>query len=70
MVDPLTRSGKLVPIGDAVSGLGWSVKAIRDASPQAREHYRFLDQVEALVRTSETDPETGLMARWLMLCSF
>ena len=50
-------------------GLDGMVQAIRDASPQARRHYGLGDQVDALVRASETDPETGFMARWLMLCS-
>ena len=36
---------------------------------QARRHYGLFDQVDALVRASETDPEPGFMARWLMLCT-
>ncbi len=59
----------LLPIGEAFGGLDGLVQAVRDASPQARDHYRLVDQVDALVRASETDPETGFMARWLMLCS-
>ena len=63
------KQGKLLPIGEAFGGLDGMVEALRDASPQARDHYRLVDQVDALVRASETDPETGFMARWLMLCS-
>ena len=56
-------------ISEAFGGLDGLVDAVREASPQARDHYRLVDQVDALVRASETDPETGFMARWLMLCS-
>ena len=63
------KQGKLLPIGEAFGGLAGMVEALRNASPQARDHYRLVDQVDALVRASETDPETGFMARWLMLCS-
>ena len=56
-------------ISEAFGGLDGLVKSVQDASPQARDHYRLRDQVEALVRASETDPEPGFMARWLMLCS-
>ena len=63
------KRGGLLPIGEAFGGLDGLVDAVRDASPQARRHYGLIDQVDALVRASETDPETGFMARWLMLCS-
>ena len=63
------KQNKLLPIGEAFGGLTGLVKAFQEVSPQAREHYRLGDQVDALVRASETDPETGFMARWLMLCS-
>ena len=56
----------LVHISEAFGGL---VDAVYEASPQARDHYRLRDQVEALGRASETDPEPGFMARWLMLCT-
>ena len=59
----------LLPIGEAFGDLDGLVQAVRDASPQARRHYGLIDQVDALVRASETDPEPGFMARWLMLCS-
>ena len=37
--------------------------------PQERRHYGLADQVDALVQASETDPEPGFVARWLILCS-
>ena len=33
------QQASLVPIGDSLSELGGPVKAIRDASPQARHHF-------------------------------
>ena len=51
------QRGELVPIGDALSGMGGPVKAIRDASPQARHHFTQADQVNQLVRACEADPD-------------
>ena len=62
------RNG-LVPIGDALADLGGPVKAIRDASPQARHHFTQADQVDQLVSASEADPDRGFMARTMALCS-
>ena len=59
----------LVPIGDALSDLGGSVQALREASPQALHHFTRFDQVNQLVSASEADPERGFMARMLVLCS-
>ena len=59
----------LLPIREAFGGLGGPVKAIRDASPQARHHFTVADQVEQLVTASEADPERGFMARTMALCS-
>ena len=59
----------MVPIGDALSGMGGPVKAIRDASPQARHHFTQADQVNQLVSASEADPDLGFMARMMVLCS-
>ena len=43
---PMQRQrGELVPIGDALSGLGGPMKAIRDDSPQARRGFTVTDQV-------------------------
>ena len=43
------QRGELVPIGDAFSGMGGPVKAIREATPQARHHFTLADQVHQLV---------------------
>ena len=50
------QRGELVPIGEALGGLGGPVKAIRDASPQALHHFTQLDQVNQLVSASKADP--------------
>ena len=64
------QRGGLVPIGDAVSGLDDRlVKALCDASPQARRGFTVADQVHQLVGASEADPEIGFMARMMALCS-
>ena len=38
------QHSELVPIGDALSGMGGPVEAIREASPQARHHFTRADQ--------------------------
>ena len=63
------KRGELVPIGDALADLGGPVKAIREATPQARHHFTRADQVNQLVGASEADPDLGFMARLLALCS-
>ena len=63
------QRGSLVPVAEVVSGLNGPVKAIRDASPQARHHFTRFDQVNQLVRASEADPDLGFMARAMALCS-
>ena len=63
------QRGELVPIGDALSGMGGPVKSIRDATPQSLHHYTRFDQVNQLVSASEADPDLGFMARLLALCS-
>ena len=63
------KRGSLVPVAEVVSGLDGPVKAIRDASPQARHHYTRFDQVNQLVGASEADPNLGFMARMMALCS-
>ena len=45
------------------------MKALREYLPQARRHFTRFDQVDLLVRASEATPETGFMARLMMLCS-
>ena len=56
-------------MGEVIGGLNGPVKAIRDASPQARHHFTRFDQVNQLVSASEADPERGFMARMMALCS-
>ena len=63
------QRGELVPIGDALSGMGGPVKSIRDATPQAVHHFTRFDQVNQLVSASELDPDLGFMARTIALCS-
>ena len=63
------QRGGLVPIGDAFSGTGGPMKAIRDASPQALHHFTLADQVNQLVEAREADPDLGFMARLMVLCS-
>ena len=63
------KRGSLVPVAEVVSGLNGPVKAIRDASPQARHHFTRFDQVNQLVGASEADAEIGFMARMMALCS-
>ena len=63
------QRGELIPIGDALSGMGGPVKADRNASPQAQHHFTQADQVNQLVSASEADPDLGFMARMLVLCS-
>ena len=63
------KKNSLVPIGEAISGLGGPVKALREASPQAVHHFTQADQVNQLVGASEADPDLGFMARLMALCS-
>ena len=63
------QRGGLVPIGDALSGMGGPVKSIREASPQALHHFTRFDQVNQLVSASEADADLGFMARLMALCS-
>ena len=63
------QRSELVPIGDALSGMGGPVAAIRDATPQALHHFTQADQVNQLVAASEADPNRGFMARMMALCS-
>ena len=61
--------GELVPIGEVVADLDGPVKALREASPQARHHFTRADQVHQLVSASEADASLGFMARTMALCS-
>ena len=63
------QRGGLIPIGDALSGMGGSMKSIREATPQAVHHFTQADQVNQLVSASEADASLGFMARTMALCS-
>ena len=45
------------------------VQKIRDASPQALNHFTQADQVDQLVGASEANADLGFMARLMALCS-
>ena len=49
--------GELVPVGDALTSLDGSVKAIRSASPQVRHHFTQADQVNQPFTAHETAPD-------------
>ena len=51
------QRGELVPIGDALSGMGGPVKAVGEASPQALGHFTLSDQVDQLAWAGEEDPD-------------
>ena len=63
------QRGELVPVGDALSGMGGPVQTIREATPQARHSFTVADQVNQLVSASEADADLGFMARLMALCS-
>ena len=63
------QRGELVPIGEALADLGGPIQALRETPPPARRGFTVADQVNQLVGASEADPETGFMARMLVLCS-
>ena len=63
------KRGGLIPIGKAISGLGGPVKELREATPQALNHFTRFDQVNQLVGAGEADPDLGFMARLMALCS-
>ena len=49
------QRGELVPIGEVIDDLDGPVKAIREASPQARHHFTRFDQVNQLGSPHETE---------------
>ena len=63
------QRGELVPIGEVLADLAGPVKALREATPQARHHFTQADQVNQLVSASEADANLGFMARMMALCS-
>ena len=63
------QRGELVPIGEVIGGLDGPVKAIREASPQARRGFTRFDQVNQLVSASEADPDLGASWRGCWRCA-
>ena len=63
------QRGELVPVAEVIADLDGPVKAIREASPQARRGFTVADQVNQLVWASEAAPARGFMARMMALCS-
>ena len=45
------------------------MRALHEASPQARRHFTRFDQVDRLARAALSSPDRGFMARLMMLCS-
>ena len=62
------QRSELVPIGDALADLPGPVQALIP-SRSTQHHFTLADQVDQLVRASETTPDLGFMARMLVLCS-
>ena len=63
------QRGELVPVGEVIADLPGPIQAIRKTPPPARRGFTLADQVDQLVRASETTPDLGFMARLLALCS-
>ena len=63
------KQGGLIPIGKALSGLGGPVKELREATPQALNHFTRFDQVNQLVMASEAAADLGFMVPLMALCS-
>ena len=56
------QRGELVPIGDALAGMGGPVQALRETPPPARRGFTLADQVNQLVGASEADPDENQLA--------
>ena len=54
------QRGELVPIGEVIADLDGPVKAIREASPQARHHFTPLRSSEPVGRGQRSGPRPGL----------
>ena len=50
----------LVPVGEALAGLGGAVKSFRKASPQARHHFTRFDQVNQYRGVSAATSAPGI----------
>ena len=62
------QCGELVPVAEALADLPGPVQALTP-SPPAQRHFTRADQVNQRVGASEADPDLGLMARMMALCS-
>ncbi len=62
------QRGGLVPIGDALSGMGGPVKAIREASPQAVHHFTLADQVNSVAAPELVFAGCGPQKVYPVLC--
>ena len=60
---------RLLLAAEVLSGQPGPVKAIHEATPQARHSFTVADQVNQLVSAGEADPDPGFMARLMVLCS-
>ena len=69
VIQPVWPPEALEEQGRGFPGREGLVKALRESSPQAQHHFTRFDQVDQLVRASEAAPDTGFMARLMMLCS-
>ena len=63
------KRDRLLPIGEVFGGRAGPMQAVRAAASQTQHSFTLFDQVDALVRASESEPALGFMARWLMLCT-
>ena len=68
-IQPVWPPEATEPPGESSRAGRGCVKALHESSPQARRHFTRFDQVEQLVRAALADPDTGFMARLMMLCS-
>ncbi len=63
------QRGELVPVAEVIADLPGPVQALRKTPPPVRRGFTLADQVNQLVGASEADPDLGLMARMMALCS-
>ena len=63
------QRGGLVPIGDALSGMGGPHEGAPRCLAPSAAGFTVADQVDRLVWASEAAPDRGFMARMMALCS-
>ena len=72
MSGPSRPVSGFVPIGDMADGLslpGGRALIPHAATPQSRNHFTTLHQIDQLIEASEADADLGFMARLIALCS-